>query len=165
MKILPSPIRLVWHASQSVALVNSTRSSETTTSSLIFGREIHLVLGSSIEFRASFLPTKTLDFTDRDSLNTDGVQCLLGFVQFEGLDDRLEFLHGPASRVLDPFSFISPMSSQAQRARGFSLEGPARSCGSGCSRLSLKSRDVSFAKRAEDYYGDWRFSPRLATAT
>ena len=42
----------------------------------------------------SLLSAKTLDLADGKALDTDCVQGLLGFVQFEGLDDGFNFFHG-----------------------------------------------------------------------
>ena len=50
----------------------------------------------------ALLPTESLGFGDRYSLQTDFLQCLLHLIQFERFDDRLDFFHRvppPGSRT------------------------------------------------------------------
>src|SRR5699024_3441014 len=54
---------------------------------LDFGQEVHHILGIAIQFRMTFLSTKTLDFGNRHSTNTDISERLSYFVQFKRLND------------------------------------------------------------------------------
>src|SRR3954447_1162382 len=60
---------------------------------LHFGKEIHDVFGAAIKLGMSLLPAETLGLGHRDALQPDLLQGLLHFVEFEGLDNRLDLLH------------------------------------------------------------------------
>src|SRR5699024_8807217 len=60
---------------------------------LDFGQEVHHILGIAIQFRMAFLSTKSLDFGNRHSTNTDVSQCFPYFIQFKRLNNGRNELH------------------------------------------------------------------------
>ncbi len=58
-----------------------------------FGQEIDDVLGAFVNFGPTFLPTKTANFRDRDTLDTQFGEGLDHIVKFEGLYDRFNLFH------------------------------------------------------------------------
>jgi hypothetical protein len=57
------------------------------------GEEIHDVFGAAIKFGVTLLPAKAFGLGDRDPLQTNFLQSLFHFVEFERLDDGLDFFH------------------------------------------------------------------------
>src|SRR5207253_3172147 len=74
------------------------------------GEKIHHILRPAIELGMAFLTAEALGLGDGDTLQSDLLQRLLYLVEFEGLDDRLDFFHcvgasrlrgqSPASRAV-----------------------------------------------------------------
>src|SRR5882672_502894 len=60
---------------------------------LYLWKEINDVLGSSIQFSVTFLPSEALDLGHSDALNTDLRQGLADVVELERLDDRGHHFH------------------------------------------------------------------------
>src|SRR3982075_3445409 len=60
---------------------------------LHLGEKIHDVFGSAIKLGMAFLPAEALGLGNGNALQSDLLQCLLHFVEFEGLDHRLDLLH------------------------------------------------------------------------
>src|SRR5262249_24478213 len=56
-------------------------------------QKIDDVFRAAIEFRVSLLTPEPLGFRDRNALKSYFLQSLLYFIEFEGLDDRLDFFH------------------------------------------------------------------------
>jgi hypothetical protein len=54
-------------------------------------QKIDDVFGAGIEFRMALLAPEPFGFCDRDALESDLLQSLLYFIEFEGLDDCLDF--------------------------------------------------------------------------
>src|SRR5262249_24987880 len=67
-----------------------------------FGQKIDHIFGPAVEFGVALLAAEPLCFGDRNSLQTDFLQCLLNLIELEWLDDRLNFFHrvpSPGSRT------------------------------------------------------------------
>jgi hypothetical protein len=57
------------------------------------GKKVNDIFGAAIEFGMAFLATKALGFGDRYSLKPDFLKRFLDLVEFERLDDCLDFFH------------------------------------------------------------------------
>ncbi len=62
---------------------------------LHLGQKIHDVFRPAVKLGVPLLPAKTLGFRNRDALQPDFLQRLLHLVEFEWLDDGLDFFHSP----------------------------------------------------------------------
>jgi catechol 2,3-dioxygenase-like lactoylglutathione lyase family enzyme len=60
-----------------------------------FRQEINDIFGTTVQFRMPFLPSKALDFRHGQPLNPGLLKRFLHLVKLEGLNDRLDLLHGP----------------------------------------------------------------------
>ena len=58
-----------------------------------FRQEIHRVLGATINFAVTFLPTKAFDLTQSHSLHPHCHERFFYRLGFKGLDDSFDFLH------------------------------------------------------------------------
>src|ERR1022692_3174872 len=68
---------------------------------LDFGQQVYVVLLAAIDLFVAFLAPVTADFGNGHAVDADGFQRFFDFVQFERLDDCLDFLH---SFILSPRS-------------------------------------------------------------
>src|SRR5580698_7729306 len=64
---------------------------------LHLGEKIDHVFGAAIEFGVPFLAPESLGFGDCNSLQTDLLESLFHLVEFERLDNRLDFFHRVSS--------------------------------------------------------------------
>src|SRR5215813_12125324 len=60
---------------------------------LHLGQEVDDVLGAAVKLGVALLPAEPLGFQDGDALQSDLIECVLHFVELEGLDDRFDLLH------------------------------------------------------------------------
>jgi hypothetical protein len=60
---------------------------------LHLGEEVHHVFGAPVQLGMALLPPEPLGLDDRDALQAHLVQRFFHLIQFERLDDGLDFLH------------------------------------------------------------------------
>ena len=76
---------------------------------LYLGQDLKDLFGAAVSFRMAFLPTETLGFGDRDTLQANLLQRFFHFIELERFDDRFDFLHGryfsglALAQILAPF--------------------------------------------------------------
>src|SRR5882724_12911666 len=66
---------------------------------LDLGQEAHGIFGAAIDFRMALLPTVSLDFRHRETVNANGGQGIPDFFELEWLDDRHNNFHGSYPRL------------------------------------------------------------------
>src|SRR5215475_12841389 len=60
---------------------------------LHLGKEVDDILGPTVEFGVTLLPAEPLGLQNSDAFEADLIECILHFVELEGLDDRFDLLH------------------------------------------------------------------------
>src|SRR5262245_13384215 len=70
-----------------------------------FRKEIHSVFGATVDFRVALLPPVAFDLGHSHALDAEACQCLTNLVEFEGLDDGDDQLHGVPPCALAPRGF------------------------------------------------------------
>ena len=68
---------------------------------LDLGQEIDRVFAAAINLGMALLASKALDFRDRESLYPDACKGFLNFLEFERLDDGVDFFHAVISVAFD----------------------------------------------------------------
>src|SRR4051812_11540926 len=66
---------------------------------LDLGQEAHGIFGAAIDFSMALLPTVSLDFRHRETMNANGGQGIPDFFELEWLDDRHNNFHGYCPRL------------------------------------------------------------------
>src|SRR4051812_2159367 len=85
---------------------------------LDLGQEAHGIFGAAIDFRMALLPTVSLDFRHRKTVNADGGQGIPDFFELEWLDDRHNNFHGSCS-PLGPGQTDQAFSTECRHAEKF----------------------------------------------